>query len=151
MKRSKGFSLIELIIVISIIALLFGILLAAIQRIRASAALSSCLNKARQLNIALHGYHDQYGHFPSGIISADYPTTQPFMTWLTKLLPFVEEEPLWQKCLQAYEVDKNFEKPPHLEILGKKIKSYICSADPISQEPWNFQGQFTVAFTNYLV
>lgn len=80
----SGFTLVELLVVISIIGILVGLLLPAVQAAREAARRIQCSNNLHQMGLALHSYHDVHRRFPAGVV---HPT---FLLWTGSLLPFVE-------------------------------------------------------------
>jgi prepilin-type N-terminal cleavage/methylation domain-containing protein len=102
--RRRAFTLVELLVVIAIIAVLVGLLLPAVQRVREAAARSQCQNNLRQIALATHNFEGVYRRLPpyfGGWGSVDYPTGMaliygnPFVF----LLPFMEQDALYGKML----------------------------------------------------
>src|SRR5438105_1451712 len=100
--RRVAFTLIELLVVIAIIAVLIGLLLPAVQKVREASYRMKCQNNIKQLTLAMHAYHDANLKFPKnaygGIVApALAPQWQPWENFSAnyKLLPYIEQSPLY--------------------------------------------------------
>ncbi len=146
----RAFTLIELLVVIAIIATLLGLLLPAVQKARMAANRISCTNNLKQIGLALHQYHDTMGSLPPGITPSLQGERFPHMGWLTRILPFVEQQPLWNATMTAYEVAPAYPyRLPHLGIM-MPIKLFSCPADDRTQGVHPTHNNLRVALTDYL-
>ena len=144
-----GLSLIELLVVIAIVALLVGLTLSAVQRVRASASRASCMNNMRQIGLALHQYHDARGALPPGVRDDTGKEPFPFMAWSARILPYIDQQPLWERTEKAYAADPWFKSnPPHIGF-STLVRTFACPADERTLHISTLNS-FPVALTSYL-
>jgi prepilin-type N-terminal cleavage/methylation domain-containing protein len=158
--RLRAFTLVELLVVIAIIAILIGLLLPAVQKVREAAARASCINNLKQMALAVHNHESTYGYLPTageagGIFGfASYNWNRTLVNgspatgagqswgWAYQIMPFIEQSNLW-----SY-VEPNSTDPTKSTFQGDYVilngipKTYNCPSrrgrisnqDPF---PWN--------------
>ena len=135
--RRYGATLIEILVVASVVAVFVGLLAAAVQQARASAARAACANNLRQLVVAVHGYVAQGGPLPRG---CEYPapTRQQInvntgMSWQTSLLPSLGEPAVWANAVAAFAADPAGNQPSlHAKAATAAPAVFRCPSETLA-------------------
>ncbi len=125
-----GFTLIEVLVSIGIISLLLSLLVPAIQVSREAARRTMCQNNMKQIGLALHLHHDQFGQLPRGTTNEQGP---PFRNraWSSQILAFLERPTLQKEADLVFASGRMFSSQDPLSI---RIPTYNCPSDPRLKE-----------------
>lgn len=149
---TRGFTLVELLVVISLMSFLAGLLLPAVQSSRETGRRIACLNNLRQLGIATSSYSNSHSIFPiinngfSGYVSG-VPTRYGCYSALTQLLPYIDLTPAYSALnfsrpgasdvLQGHESTLFVPDASNHTVARLVVSTFMCSSDPIqAQGPW---------------
>lgn len=145
-----GFTLLEIVVVVCILAIAISLALAGVSAVRSAAARATCSDRLRQLALASHNFHGEFGRFPPGTgsgRSADDPYA--FQCWTARLLPFLGETSLWAEIQRAYSANPDFRNnPPHI-LKSRALPYFACPSDPRTAGPATLMTPIN-GFTSYL-
>jgi prepilin-type N-terminal cleavage/methylation domain-containing protein/prepilin-type processing-associated H-X9-DG protein len=161
--RRHGFTLIELLVVIAIIAILIGLLLPAVQKVRAAAARVQCANNLKQIGLGIHNYTSTFSELMPQGESSGGPA--PGYTSLadrrvsvhTKLLPYIEQEAVFRMIDTSRIWCESRSGCRNREAAQTLIKTYMCPSSPrygqmvTVEDPEVTGGTFQAAPTDYMV
>jgi len=128
-KRTLGFTLVELLVVIAIIGILVGLLLPAVQAAREAARRAQCTNNMRQIALALHNYHDTFGVFPAlGVATTSRLTNYHIYSWALMVLPYVEQRSLYDNTMNMLRTT-SVAPWSNNPVWNQDIRTYMCPSD----------------------
>jgi prepilin-type N-terminal cleavage/methylation domain-containing protein/prepilin-type processing-associated H-X9-DG protein len=130
LKSIRGFTLVELLVVITIIGILIALLLPAVQAAREAARRMGCSNNMHQMGIGLHNYHAGNNTFPPGYLTGD---TWAGFGWMAVILPYMEGQNISDQI--QFNALKGSSDPANQVIMKTYIPTYLC---PSLQPPTKF-------------
>jgi prepilin-type N-terminal cleavage/methylation domain-containing protein len=134
-KRHTGFTLVELLVVIAIIGILVAMLLPAVQQVREAARRTDCLNRLRQIGIAVHHFHEVNQAFPPARLSARLDSVPPNHrgwdepSWYARILPYIEQ----QNAYEGWDLSASYQAHPR-PVTSHIVTTFICPTRRSAQD-----------------
>ncbi|MFO0810875.1 MAG: DUF1559 domain-containing protein [Gemmataceae bacterium] len=127
----RGLTLLEVVVVVSIVGILSSLLACGIARVRVASMRVQCASKLGQLALAVHQHEVQHGRFPVGCAKplARNLRDEAYycgVGWLTSILPYVEQERLWSDAQEANAKDPVGRSVLHRRVRATTIRAYVC-------------------------
>ena len=150
--RALAFTLIELLVVIAIIAILIGLLLPAVQKVREAAARAKCQNNLKQLGLALQNYHDTNSKFPPGTMVETNFTPPEWPYLLHYMYPFFEQSAYYTAIGAGnwLNVQPWVNPGPWAPVLNLPISPLLCPSDTGTPTSTHAGASAPLARSNYL-
>jgi len=142
MRHGRGFTLVELLVAVAIIAVLVGLILFGLRSAWEAARRTQCLINVRQIAAGLRHFHEARGHFPAGNVAGDAGVCPSFAqhneefpsengaNWAISILPFLDEKQLYAR----YERTTYNEAPENQFVRESRVSAFICPSDPRDDE-----------------
>ena len=122
----RGFTLVELLVVVAIIGILIGMLLPAVQQVREAARRTQCLNNLTQIGLAMHNHVFSFGHLPPGVVDTAGPIQSvakgQHVSWTVQLLRFLEQNGI----ADAFDIEAGTYAAANAPALGVVIPPFQC-------------------------
>ncbi len=128
-RSRRAFTLTELLVVIAIIAVLIGLLLPAVQKVRESANRMKCANNLKQLSLALHMHHHDWGYFPPAYVNKGPYLNSGYSNstgWAPFILPYIEQQALYDQ----YNFKLPLYAPENGPVVSTPLKVFQCPSAP---------------------
>jgi type II secretory pathway pseudopilin PulG len=138
-----GFSVLELLVTIAVLAILLALLMPAVQTSREAARRVECGNKLKQVGLALHNYHDSHHILPVATsYGPPWGVTRQHWSWTARILPYLEQEQLYDlMSFQSHGLDAtprltvNGQPVSNLSLISGNLAAMLCPSDSLAADP----------------
>ena len=148
----RAATLLELLVVLGVIAVLVGLLLPAVARVRAAAFKTACSNNLRQIGLAVHLDHDVELVLPGADRRYPWPgkneKSGTYLTWGSMLLPYLDQDALWRGLPAAYAAASDHDYPTHAAV-RTPVRVYACPTDARLSVPVTDDRGWTSIYGSY--
>lgn len=126
LRHRRGFTIVELLVAITVIAILIALILPAVQQAREAARRTGCRNNLKQIGLAIHNYHDAHRTFPpGGITIGGWQDSLNGSTWTVAILPYLDQATLYGR----YSFAHFNESPENAAIREQHVPVMSCPSD----------------------